>query len=180
MPLISVIIPVYKVEKYLNRCVDSVLNQTFRDLEVILVDDGSPDRCPQICDAYAKKDNRVRVIHKENGGLSDARNSGIDIATGQFLAFVDSDDWLRNDIYEFAMNLQRKYQADIVEFGIRRVVNELEVIDEDNNVPTNTYVCTGIQMLPRIYQDNLGGSIVACNKLYAKSVFRRLRFERGE
>lgn len=91
-PLISVIIPVYKVEQYLNECVDSVLRQTFTDFECILVDDGSPDGCPAICDEFAAKDNRVKVIHKENGGLSDARNAGINIATGEWLLFVDSDD----------------------------------------------------------------------------------------
>ncbi|MCM1321644.1 MAG: glycosyltransferase [Bacteroides sp.] len=95
-PFVSVIIPVYKVEQYLNECVDSVLNQTFSDFEVILVDDGSPDRCPAICDEYAAKDTRVKVIHKENGGLSDARNAGINVATGEWLLFVDSDDYLEN------------------------------------------------------------------------------------
>ena len=92
MPLVSVIIPIYKVEPYLRACVDSVLAQTYRNIEIILVDDGSPDGCPAICDEYATKDNRVRVIHKENGGLSDARNTGVDVAKGEWLCFVDSDD----------------------------------------------------------------------------------------
>lgn len=93
MPLISVIIPIYKVEKYLNKCVDSVLNQSFKDIEVLLVDDGSPDKCPEICDEYARKDKRVKVIHKKNGGSSDARNHGINAATGDYLMFLDSDDY---------------------------------------------------------------------------------------
>lgn len=92
-PKISVIIPIYKVEKYLKQCVDSVLNQTYRNIEVILVDDGSPDECPQICDQYVKQDSRVFVIHKENGGLSDARNAGIKKVTGEYIAFLDSDDF---------------------------------------------------------------------------------------
>lgn len=96
--LISVIVPVYKVEKYLKRCVDSILAQTYPCLEVILVDDGSPDGCPAICDEYAREDRRVRVIHKENGGLSDARNAGIDAAKGKFLGFVDSDDYVHSTI----------------------------------------------------------------------------------
>ncbi|MDR4508588.1 MAG: glycosyltransferase [Candidatus Brocadiaceae bacterium] len=93
IPLISIIIPVYKVENYLSKCVDSVLGQNFKNIEVILINDGSPDRCPEICDEYAAKDNRVRVIHKENGGLSEARNSGINSATGNYLMFLDSDDY---------------------------------------------------------------------------------------
>ena len=92
--MVSVIIPIYKVEQYLARCIDSVLRQTVSDLEIILVDDGSPDACGAICDEYAKKDDRIRVIHKENGGLSSARNAGIKIAKGEYIAFVDSDDWI--------------------------------------------------------------------------------------
>ncbi len=93
-PLISVVIPVYKVEKYLRECVDSVINQTYKNLDIILVDDGSPDKCPAICDEYAEKDTRVRVIHRKNGGLSAARNSGIDIARGEYITFIDSDDYV--------------------------------------------------------------------------------------
>ena len=96
-PLISVIIPVYKVELYLRECIDSVLAQTYQNLEVILVDDGSPDQCGSICEQYAEKDNRVCVIHKENGGLSDARNAGIDVAKGEYIGFVDADDIARKD-----------------------------------------------------------------------------------
>ena len=108
MPFLSVIIPVYKVEKYLNRCVDSVLNQNFKDVEVILVDDGSPDGCPAICDEYAQKDDRVKVIHKKNGGLSSARNAGIEIAQGEYLAFLDSDDaWAENKLGEVMKHLQQ-------------------------------------------------------------------------
>ena len=99
MPRLSVIVPVYKVEKYIHKCVDSILNQTFTDFELILVDDGSPDKCGEICDEYAKKDARIRVIHKENGGLSDARNFGIDAAKGEIIGFVDSDDIIDASMY---------------------------------------------------------------------------------
>lgn len=97
---ISVIIPVYKVEEYLEECLRSVINQTYNNLEIILVDDGSPDHCPQLCDEWSSKDSRIKVIHKENGGLSDARNAGMSIATGEYIAFVDSDDYIAPTMYE--------------------------------------------------------------------------------
>ncbi len=103
--IISIIVPVYKVEKYLNRCVDSILKQTYSKIEVILVDDGSPDRCPQMCDEWKKRDFRVKVIHKVNGGLSSARNEGLKIANGEFIAFVDSDDWIDPEMYEYLYRL---------------------------------------------------------------------------
>lgn len=114
--VISVIIPVYDVEKYLCRCIDSVLMQTYRSIEIILVDDGSPDQCPSICDKYAKKDERIRVIHKENGGLASARNAGLDIATGKYVFFLDSDDWLENCGLEELVDTAEKYQVDFVRY----------------------------------------------------------------
>lgn len=117
MPKISVIVPIYKVEEYLRECVDSVLGQRHADFEVILVDDGSPDGCPAICDEYAQKDSRIRVIHKENGGLSSARNAGLPHVTGDYIWFIDSDDYLTDDAFETAS----KYldgDADIINFGI--------------------------------------------------------------
>jgi glycosyltransferase involved in cell wall biosynthesis len=98
-PLISVIVPVYNVEPYLDRCIQSLVSQTYRNLEIILVDDGSPDKCPQMCDVWAAKDSRIRVIHQENRGSSEARNSGLDVASGEFIGFVDSDDWVDYDMY---------------------------------------------------------------------------------
>lgn len=103
MELISVIVPVFKVDPYLDRCVESIVNQTYRNLEIILVDDGSPDSCGAMCDAWAEKDRRIKVIHKKNGGLSDARNAGLDIATGTLIGFVDSDDFIRSDMYLLLM-----------------------------------------------------------------------------
>lgn len=112
-PLISVIVPIYKVEAYLERAVNSVLYQTYENLEIILVDDGSPDNCPQICDDYRKKDARVRVIHKENGGLSDARNAGIAIARGEYVAFLDSDDYIARQFIDKLYNACIKHDSDI-------------------------------------------------------------------
>ena len=105
LPLISVIIPVYNVQDYLARCLDSILAQTYQNLEIILVNDGSKDNSGAICDEYAARDDRVQVIHKENGGLSTARNAGLDLAAGEYLSFIDSDDWIASDAYEHLMNL---------------------------------------------------------------------------
>ena len=103
MPKVSVVIPVYKVEPFLRRCVDSVLHQTLTDLDIVLVDDGSTDHCPQICDSYAQQDSRVQVIHKQNGGLASARNAGMRAATGEYLFFLDSDDWIEADGGEYIL-----------------------------------------------------------------------------
>lgn len=122
--LFSIIIPVYNVEKYLNQCVDSVLAQDFSDFELILVDDGSPDRCPQICDEYAEKDSRVVVIHKENGGLSDARNTGILKAQGEYVCFMDSDDyWLDTNALSKIAEKAQDENADVISWGVRRLCN---------------------------------------------------------
>lgn len=112
-PLISIIIPVYKTEPYLRKCLDSVAGQTYKNLEIIIVDDGSPDDCGAICDEYAVRDKRITVIHQENGGISAARNSGMDIATGAYFGFVDSDDWCEPDMYEYLMGGIEAYGADI-------------------------------------------------------------------
>ncbi len=110
---IAVIIPVYKVEKYLKKCVDSIIAQDYTNLEIILVDDGSPDHCPQLCDEMAQKDSRIKVIHKENGGLSDARNVGIEVCTSDYVVFVDSDDYVENTYISSLINLKNKFNADI-------------------------------------------------------------------
>ena len=115
-PLVSVVIPVYKVEAYLARCVDSVRSQTLQDLQIILVDDGSPDSCPQMCDDYALEDHRIQVIHKENGGLASARNAGMDVATGKWLFFLDSDDWLEPDGLECLLAIGEEHQVDFVRY----------------------------------------------------------------
>lgn len=113
-PLLSVIIPVYKVEKYLRQCIDSVINQTYKNLEIILVDDGSPDNCGKICDEYAEKDKRVKVIHQLNKGVSAARNLGTELAKGEYIAYVDSDDWLDIHMYEELFKVLNKYNLDMI------------------------------------------------------------------
>ena len=141
--LVSVIVPVYNVEQYLAECLDSILASTYQNLEIIIVDDGSPDRCPEICDEYAQKDSRLRVIHQDNRGLSSARNAGLQIATGEFIAFVDSDDIISPIMYEELVGVIQKENADLVACESTRHINELDVEggDPDNKV----YLVTGLE-----------------------------------
>lgn len=173
--LISVIIPVYKVEKYLCRCVDSVLEQTYTNMEIILVDDGSPDNCPVMCDEYARQDSRVKVIHQENAALSGARNAGIDMAQGQWLAFVDSDDYLAADF------LERLYQA-CVDTGSSLSVCRWEYV-RGETIPEHgtgeTRVYTGREMLANLYVPDGAYFVVAWNKLYRKELFEDIRYPLG-
>ena len=128
---VSIIIPVYNVEPYLPRCVESILAQTYTDWELILVDDGSPDRCPEMCDAYAASDKRIKVIHKVNGGLSDARNHGLDAATGDYILFVDSDDYIHPHMLQTMTRLAKEKDADIVQCSyIRGASNSFPTIEE--------------------------------------------------
>lgn len=133
-PLVSVIIPVYKVEQYLDRCVQSVLNQTYRDIEIILVDDGTPDRCGALCDNYELNDARVVVLHKENGGLSSARNAGIEVAKGEYLSFVDSDDWISLDMIEYMVSQVKKNDADIVSVAYVLTNDEKQTVSEKDKI----------------------------------------------
>ena len=128
MDLISVIVPVYKVEQYLDKCIQSIVDQTYRNLEIILVDDGSPDNCGAMCDAWAKKDSRIRVIHKENGGLSDARNAGMSAATGELMGFVDSDDYISPNMYQLLYENMADNDCDISACGV-------EMVWEDDHTP---------------------------------------------
>lgn len=135
---ISVVIPVYNVEKYLDRCVESVVNQTHTDLEIILVEDGSPDGCAQICDTWAERDGRIKVIHKANGGLSAARNTGIEAATGEFICFIDSDDYIDPGTIEDALSLATTTSAEVVMFGMRFVSATGEITGEMLPMPAKT------------------------------------------
>ena len=129
-PLISVIVPIYNVEQYLENCINSILNQTYRNLEVILVDDGSPDNCGGICDLYSDKDPRIKVIHKQNGGLSDARNKGLDAATGEYLAFVDSDDTILPEMIDKLYQRIVIDQSDLAFCGYQQVNQKGDVLSE--------------------------------------------------
>lgn len=117
MKKVSIVVPIYKVEKYLNQCIESIVNQTYKNLEIILVDDGSPDNCPKICDEWAKKDKRIKVIHKDNQGLGMARNTGIENATGDYICFFDSDDYVSTELVDKCVNKMEKYKTDFVVYG---------------------------------------------------------------
>lgn len=137
--LVTVVIPVYNVEKYLNCCIDSVVRQTYKNLDIILVDDGSPDQCPKMCDDWAKKDARIRVIHKKNEGLGMARNTGIEYAKGQYICFFDSDDYIEVDTIQKSLELAEKEQADIVIFGMANVDNTGTITNKC--LPANEIIC---------------------------------------
>ena len=175
---ISVVVPIYKVEPYLRKCVDSILNQTYQNLEVILVDDGSPDNCGAICDEYARKDPRVKVIHKENGGLSDARNAGMEIMTGQLVAFVDSDDWIEPQMYQRLYELMMRFDADMAFGGVADDVVENGVV---RTLKTSDYGQTPVEedrvsAIRRYFH----GSWAAWDKLYRVELLNGIRYPVGE
>lgn len=175
--LVSVIVPVYNVEEYLGRCVESILSQTYRNLEVILVDDGAKDSSGTICDGYAVKDPRVVVVHKENGGLSSARNAGIDIARGQYLEFVDSDDWIEPYAVESMLELALTHNTELV-VGGRYDVKAATGEKRKGLCPPVTEVVTGEEMVRRIFRwQNCDSS--ACDKLFHRRLFREIRFPHG-
>lgn len=168
LPWVSIVVPVYKVEKYLKRCADSLRGQTLRQIEIILVDDGSPDQCPAMCDQFAEEDSRIRVIHKKNGGLSDARNTGIDVARGEYIGFIDSDDWVEPDMFEQLLYAARLCDAQIAE-------GSFDNIYPDKTIPETGE--TGIWAVgDRLYALNCQMDwkyfkCVAWDKLYHKSIF---------
>jgi glycosyltransferase involved in cell wall biosynthesis len=175
-PKISIIIPVYKVEKYLPRCIDSLLNQSFQNLEIILVDDGSPDNSGKICDEYALKDARIKVIHKENGRAYDARNKGMDIATGDLIGFMDSDDFIHPKMYQSLYNLLLKHGADIAQCGFTKVQNgEINPPVKDNS----PRVFSNEGALAQLYSDESVEFAVIWNKIYKKELVQNVRFKKA-
>lgn len=173
-PLISVIVPIYTVEPYLRKCLDSIINQTYQNIELILVDDGSPDNCGSICDEYAARDSRIRVIHKENGGVSSARNTGLMKASGEWIGWVDSDDWIELDMYEYLLRHALEHDADIAVCGryeqycshqIFRGWESEEVLDT-------------VQALELLLKNDVMQSYL-CDKLWRRSLFDGIIFPEG-
>jgi glycosyltransferase involved in cell wall biosynthesis len=180
MPQISVIVPVYNVEQYLSRCLDSIINQTYRNFEVILVDDGSPDKCPEICDYYALQDNRIKVIHKENGGLADVRNEGIRASSGEFITFIDSDDFVSFRYLEVLLDGITRHNADII-------IAKFQRFESKNNIK-NFVIIDDWKLLSKedVFQKytSLNTSeampfISSCNKLYKRSLFDDIEYPKG-
>lgn len=185
---VSVIVPIYKVEPYLKRAIDSITGQSYSNLEIILVDDGSPDGCGKICDDYALSDSRIKVIHKENGGLSDARNAGLDIATGEYIAFVDSDDYIARDYVETLLAALNEHDGDVAMCSYA-VTSSLEYDDSIFHVKEGAYadgsveVCDRKALLSNLYDANHQDAtyfIVAWNKLYKASLWKDIRFPKGK
>ena len=177
--MISIIVPVYGVEKYLDRCITSIVNQTYKELEIILVDDGSLDKCPQMCDEWAKKDQRIRVIHKENGGLSDARNAGLQIAKGKYIGFVDSDDYIAPDMYECLLGKIEESKADLA-------ICNYEMVDEKNSPfyseesPIKDEILTRSQSIKKLAEGKWWYYITVWNKLYSRKSLKGVEFPVGK
>ena len=176
MPQISVIVPVYKVEAYIHRCVDSILSQSYTDFELIIVDDGSPDNCGTICDKYAKLDSRIHVIHQKNGGLSAARNAGIDWAfansNSQWLTFIDSDDWIHPEYLYFLLNAAVSANLPLSICNFVRTTGTEPIIDSKN---LNAIVWDSEDF----FVEHNVNAIIACGKVYKKESFRHIRFPVG-
>ena len=177
--LISIIVPIYNVEKYLDRCIESIINQTYKNLEIILVDDGSPDNCPKMCEDWAKKDKRIKVIHKENGGISEARNVGINNATGDYIAFVDSDDFIDKEMYEKLLQNLIRTNSDI---SICSMIYyyENDQIKELKNNDASFFIYDDIKKYDNLFNENVFSFIVVWNKLYKKEIFKELRFPKDK
>ncbi len=183
-PLFSVVVPIYNVESYLDRCVKSLVNQTYKNLEIILVDDGSPDKCPKICDGWAKADSRIRVIHKENGGLGFARNSGIEIASGDFITFVDSDDYLIPDAIERCILALSEHGSDTLLFGRYDAYPDGKVTEDYRRVTKKHYTGETVtsELLPWLFSCGEGYGVSACSKVFSRKLISdynmRFRSER--
>ena len=173
--LISVIIPIYNVEEYLERCINSVINQTYKNIEIILVDDGSSDRCGMICDKYAEKENRIKVLHKKNGGLSDARNSGIEVANGEYITFIDSDDYVSCDYVEYLYYILKKYNTRISCCGHYICFHE-------KNISKSSLIEKKISKIEALKDILYDKEIDICSwgKLYDSKLFENIKFPKGK
>ena len=178
MPKVSVIVPVYKVEPYIEKCICSLINQTLKDIEIILVDDGSPDNCGIICDKFAKQDSRIIVIHKENGGLSDARNAGMKVASGEFLGFVDSDDYVSQEMFELLYTACIDQKAEIAGCDLAYVYeNDNRVVSGSTGL---TYVLSSDEFYCRMMNTDGFLRVGVWNKIYKMELFHEVLFPKGK
>lgn len=177
--MLSIIVPVYNEIENLERCVNSICKQSYSDIEIILVDDGSTDGSSNLCDKFARKDKRIKVVHKNNGGLSSARNAGLDIATGEFIGFVDSDDWISEDMYEYLIGLQKKYNADVCQIEYFQTNNFI------TNIPQKEHVQSYVEkdaILKQYLVDGMKAvkSYPVNTKVYRRECFKTIRFPVGQ
>lgn len=172
---LSIIIPVYGVEKYLPKCIESVLNQTFLDFELILIDDGSPDKCGEICDYYAKKDNRIHVIHQENRGISAARNAGLNFASGEFIAFIDSDDWIDKDMYERLFAVTERDAVEIIACGFKKIYEDYYIADGKGEI----FLFNNKQAIADLLNEN-HLRMEVWNKVIKRNLIGNLRFKENQ
>ena len=177
--LVSVIVPVYNVENYLRKCLDSVINQSYGNLEILLIDDGSTDTSGELCEEYAEKDSRVKIFHKENGGLSSARNMGLDYALGKYITFVDSDDYLAEDAIESLVASLEKYQADISIGQLENADKKDAVIDKRRKKFYEETVLSSEQAMMELCLNRMTGTS-ACGKLYKSILFENVRYPVGK
>lgn len=173
--MISVIVPVYNVAEYLPECVESIIKQTYTNLEIILVDDGSTDECPKICDEYAEQDSRIRVIHKKNGGLSDARNAGLDVCTGEWIGFVDSDDYIDKNMY---LKLYKAAVENASDISVCHFINAENGKFDKKRLTSKMIFDSKDDMIHQVFSRGRG-TLSACLKLYKKHIFNGLRFPKG-
>lgn len=187
-PLISIIVPVYNVEKYLSKCLDSLVNQTYQNIEIVCVDDGSTDSSGSICDEYAKKDARIKVIHKENGGLSDARNVGLETINGEYVMFIDSDDWIDKDTCDYCINTLKLYDVDLILWSyIREYKNNAKPkrlfmngsrYFDDQEIKEKIFLrCVGLNGVELRNVENMDSIVTAWGKLYKRDKINNIRFK---
>lgn len=175
-PLVSIIVPIYNVELYLDHCVQSIVDQTYKNLEIILVDDGSPDNCPAMCDSWASKDSRIKVIHKKNGGLSDARNAGLQIASGELISFIDSDDWVETNFVQSLYSAMEEANAEIAECSTHYVTEDGTII-KTRKASSGILDCmTALRKL--VLEDGVYQTV--WNKLYRRELIQGIPFAIGK
>ena len=184
--LISIIVPIYNIQNYLSLCLDSIINQSYRNIEIILVDDGSTDNSGKICDDYSKIDDRIKVIHKKNGGLSDARNTGLEIVTGDYIGFVDGDDFIHKDMYNIMIDQLKKCDADVSICKFKRFSNhnnrqiiqsyQFDLINNENKIRSK---CVSNEEALRECLLTNNYSVSAWSKLYKRTIFDKLRYPKG-
>lgn len=175
--LITIVVPIYNVEEYLNKCIETILCQTYENIEILLIDDGSTDNCGNICDLYAKKDSRVKVIHKENGGLSDARNTGIEAANGKYICFIDSDDYISPIFIETLYNLCKENNTKISQCSFNIVYDNN---GKSGEAEQEVNIYTSEEMVKNLYNEKYVETVIVCDKLYDITLFKNIKFPKGK